>query len=133
MALTVLELRMYLGERIPSNGSASDTLFTDEELGLILDRGAGRFYLTMGHAWNAKAGILSELIDIAEDGSTRNLSKRFDQANRQAQNYYKLALQEDENVASEIPPVVGRGFDAFKRDIGAGDGYVFHHSSVQWP
>lgn len=132
MTIGTTELRMYLGERIPTNGLPEDTLFTDEELATVISRGGGLFYLTLGHGWNAKAGILSELIDVAEDGSVRNLSKRYEQAARQAQSYYKLAVAENEALASEIPPVVGRGFDAYlppKKTAAQ----VFYEHPVAWP
>ena len=118
--MNTTELRMYLGERIPTGDTESNTLFTDVELNEIISRGGGNFYLIMGHAWNAKAGILAELIDIGEDGSSRALSQRYKNAERQAQNYYKLAVSEDATLLAEIPRSVGVGFDAFN-DVSASD------------
>lgn len=132
MAITLLELRMYLGERIPTGGTEADTLFTDAELNTIILRGASNFELTMGHAWNAKAGILSELIDIAEDGSSRALSKRYDQARRQADVYYRRAVAEDEALASEVPPVVGRGFNAFPKNRFYDKTYLAPTDPIPW-
>lgn len=133
VAIAVSELRMYLGERIPASGVEQDTLFTEEELATIIARGEGNLYLTLGHAWNAKAGILSELIDIAEDGSTRALSKRYEQARRQADANYKKAVEEDASLASQVPPVVGKGFDAFPPNADEASSYIFHHTPVTWP
>jgi hypothetical protein len=112
----IQELRLFLGERINSLDTEETTLFTDEELGFIISRAAGKFYRMLALGWAAKAGLLADLIDANEDGSIRNLSQAWEHANKQAAMFAKKADTEDEveiddaMVALRAGPL---GFDAF--------------------
>lgn len=113
MTIGVAELRLQIGERVPSGGTAEDTLFTDDEIEMFISRGGGRYFFTLAYAWSAKAGILSELVDVVEDGSQRLLSQRFRNADRRAEHFGKKAVEEELADLSDIPRAVGKGFDVW--------------------
>jgi hypothetical protein len=72
-ALNVANLRLFLGEPIPSGGDEGDTLFTDAQLSeLIADTGGWEGALADG--WKMKAAAYAGLVDSAEGTSKRALS-----------------------------------------------------------
>jgi len=74
MAMTDVErLRSFLGEMIPAGGSASDTLFTEDQIDDLLDR-HGSPEAARREGWEWKAAILANLVTTTEASSTRKLS-----------------------------------------------------------
>ena len=74
MAMTTEErLRSYLGEMIPVGGSASDTLFSEDQIDDLLTR-HGSPEAARREGWEWKAGILATLVTTTEASSTRKLS-----------------------------------------------------------
>ncbi len=74
MAMTDAErLRSYLGELIPSGGSASDTLFSEDQIDDLLDR-HGTPEDARREGWEWKAAALATLVTTTEASSTRKLS-----------------------------------------------------------
>lgn len=73
------QLRQLLGEDIPANGAASDTLFTDEEITDLVNE-----YPDMERAayqgWRVKAARLSNLVDTTEGNSQKKFSQLLDNA-----------------------------------------------------
>jgi hypothetical protein len=107
-ALTVQDqLRLFLGERVPTGGTAADTFFSDDEIQMLLD---SQPYGVNGAAvmgWAAKAGEWARLIDMNESGGVRNLSQRYRQAMTQL-NYFQGRVEQDIAVNTSAGRVVGR-------------------------
>lgn len=74
-------LRSYLGEMIPVGGSASDTLFSEDQIDDLLER-HGSPEAARREGWEWKSAILANLVTTVEASSTRKLSD----AHRAAQN-----------------------------------------------
>lgn len=72
-------LRSLLGEDVPAEGSADDTLFSEEEIQDLLDR-----FTDMERAayegWRVKAARLSSLVDNTEGNIQRKFSQLLDNA-----------------------------------------------------
>jgi hypothetical protein len=74
MAMTEEErLRAFLGESIPSGGSASDTLFTSDQIEDLLTR-YGSPEVARREGWELKAAALATLVTTVEGSSQRKLS-----------------------------------------------------------
>lgn len=82
MALTDSQrLRALLGEDIPANGAATDTLFTDEEILDFLDQTTGNVERAAYEGWRVKAARLANLVDTTEGNSQKKFSQLLDNAN----------------------------------------------------
>lgn len=72
-------LRSLLGEDVPVDGSAAETLFSDEEIDDLLNR-----FSDMERAayegWRVKAARLSNLVDNTEGNIQRKFSQLLDNA-----------------------------------------------------
>src|SRR6478752_7829163 len=87
MAITDVDrLRGLLGESIPDSGSASDTLFTDEEIQDYLDQ-TGDLDRAAYEGWKVKAARLSNLVDTTEGNSQRKFSQLSTQAEEKVKFY----------------------------------------------
>jgi hypothetical protein len=74
MAMTDTErLRALLGETIPVGGSASDTLFSEDQVDDLLTR-HGSVEAAESEGWRQKAAALATLVDTTEGSSTRKHS-----------------------------------------------------------
>lgn len=87
MALTDAErLRAFLGESIPPGGTASDTLFSEDQINDLLERyGTPAAAQSEGLLW--KAAMLSTMVTTVEGSSQRKLSDA-----------HKAVLQQAESV-----------------------------------
>lgn len=82
MALTDDQrLRGLLGEDIPAAGTASDTLFTDEEITDLLLQANSNVERAAYEGWRVKAARLSSLVDTTEGNSQKKFSQLLDNAN----------------------------------------------------
>lgn len=80
MALTDNEkLRSLLGESVPVDGSASDTLFTDEAIQGLIDENPD-LERAAYEGWRTKAADLSNLVDNTEGNIQRKFSQLLDNA-----------------------------------------------------
>lgn len=87
MAVTDADrLRNLLGEVIPSGGSASDTLFSDETIEDLLDR-YDTVQSCLAEAWDIKASALADLVDTSEGDSKRAMSQAFKNAQERAKHF----------------------------------------------
>jgi hypothetical protein len=128
--VTVSELRLHLGERIPNDGEEEDTNFTDEEIELIIMRAGDSFYLALAIGWAAKAGIYTDLIDTNENGSDRKLDQMWKHCDKQATRFEKLADMEGALVPDLSVLRAGAiGFDAFKQEASAHTFSIFNDDS----
>lgn len=83
MALTAQEeLRQLLGERIPVDGAAEDTMFSEEEIDNFLTKGHGVLYAAAFHGWTAKASELANYTNVIEGNSSREMAELHRQALR---------------------------------------------------
>lgn len=73
------KLRQLLGEDIPASGSASDTLFSDEEIFDLLDESPDIERAAL-NGWRIKAARLSSLVDNTEGNVQRKFSQLLDNA-----------------------------------------------------
>lgn len=111
--MSVALFRTKLGERVPPGGSENDTLFTDNVLQEMLDRAGDNEYRALADAWGTKAGLLAEMIDTDETGSTRKYSQLYAHAFKQWQNYEKLGVELAVDLSSGMRVAGAKGFDAF--------------------
>lgn len=103
------QLRLLVGERIPPGGSETDTLFSDEELSIILNRHEDNLTAAAAEAWAIKAAEFAVLIDISEEGSERRLSQRYRHAMLQLSYYSELVAADKEALLEAARrSVVGR-------------------------
>lgn len=100
------ELRMYLGERVPSGGTEADTLFTDAELTYLLEQTNQSMNRAAAHGWAIKAAEYVNLIDMVEEGSERRLSQRYKHARLQAEYFAGLAALDAEKLLQSARSVV---------------------------
>lgn len=91
-------LRLMLGEKIPTDGTEADTLFSDAEITDLLLRN-GSVEDSLGEGWNTKAAIFASLVDTIEGSSRRAMSDLHNQALKM------VALYEGSNA---ISPAVTR-------------------------
>jgi hypothetical protein len=101
----VSELRLRIGERIPSPGGEGDTLFSNSELESVIVASETMLQATV-LAWQFKAAELSRLVDVAEADSSRKLSQRFKHAQQMA-SVWGAKLLVDEGAALRVS-VVGQ-------------------------
>lgn len=88
MALTENEkLRQLLGERIPSDGAADDTMFSDEEIEDFLVRGHRVLEAAAYHGWEAKAAELANYTNVIEGNSSREMAELHRHALRMMDRY----------------------------------------------
>lgn len=74
MAVTEAErLRALLGELIPAGGTASDTLFSEDQIADLLDR-HGSPEAALQEGMSIKSAILLTLVDTTEGSSIRKHS-----------------------------------------------------------
>lgn len=93
MALSDVDLlRMTLGEVIPTGGSESDTLFSDIQLGAILNASAGLGNKAYLMGWQAKMAAFSELVDVTEGPSSSKFSDLYHAAKDAVDYYRKLVV-----------------------------------------
>jgi len=69
----VTALRSLLGERIPAGGTASDTMFSDEELENIID-GSPSGEQAAYEGWRMKAANFSNLVNVTDGAASREFS-----------------------------------------------------------
>lgn len=75
MALTPIQtLRGLLGEDIPADGDAMDTLFSDQEIQSYLDS-TPSMERAAYEGWRVKMARLSNLVDTTEGNSQKKLSQ----------------------------------------------------------
>jgi len=89
-AQQVSDLRELLGESIPSDGSAADTLFTDDQVTRWLTQSA-----TLNQAalkgWQIKMAHFADLVDVVDGASARSMSDLLDHAEKMVKLYTRLA------------------------------------------
>jgi hypothetical protein len=92
-------LRSRLGEisSLPAEQNGSDTLFPTAEISEILALTTYDLDRATLEGWERKAGKLSGLINIAESGTQRELSRKFDQARKMVDHWAKTV-----SVTAEI-------------------------------
>lgn len=81
-------LRALLGEDIPEDGSASDTLFTNAEIQSYLDANPGNIERAAYDGWRVKAARLANLVDTTEG----NVQRKFSQLSTNAEAMVKVYL-----------------------------------------
>jgi len=84
-------LRSMLGEDIPADGDAGDTLFSTEEI-LDLIESTPSLERAAYEGWRVKAARLSSLVDTTEGNSQR----KFGQLREHAEEMMKLYLRSSE-------------------------------------
>lgn len=80
----VNHVRELIGERVTAGSTEADTMFTDLEIGEILDRNGGSISATVAEAWRIKAAAFASLVDTSEGTSKRAMSDLHENALRMA-------------------------------------------------
>lgn len=85
MTLSLVDqVRMNAGETIPVGGSASDTMFTDEQITDMLLLNNNLVNKTTAMVWRAKAAQFAGLVDVQEGNSSRKMGDMVVAAQAQA-------------------------------------------------
>lgn len=100
--MTVPSLRLLVNEKIPSGGTDADTRFTNDELGLILQRMGMSLYAAAAEAWYVKAGMYEMLIETDESGSNRNLDQIFKHAISMGDRYARAFKTEGDALQGAV-------------------------------
>jgi hypothetical protein len=87
----ITTIRSLLGERIPSGGAQSDTLFTDEEIEQFFQLGDENVNKAVYQGWLAKAAELSNLVDTAEGNYSRKFGQLLEHANSMIKYYGRIS------------------------------------------
>lgn len=83
MAFTDVDrLRMLLGEQIPENGSADDTMFSATEINNLLTLGHDSVEAAAYHGWLAKMAQYANLVTVSEGNASRELTELHKNAKR---------------------------------------------------
>lgn len=83
------KLRLLLGEVIPAGGTASDTMFSADDIDTFLLAGSQNAAALQG--WKAKAAQYSNLVTVTEGNSSRAMSDLYKAALEMVQ-YYEDAV-----------------------------------------
>lgn len=93
-------LRRYLGEKIPQDGTETDTRFMDAELQDLVEE-SKTIYGAASLGWSEKAGMIQEEMGSVEETSTGSEKYRFTQlkdrlayAQTMAQDYRRRESEE---------------------------------------
>lgn len=86
MATDAQSLRQLLGERIPTGGTAADTLFSDQEITDLLTDSDNDHNLAAYHGWVIKAAEFANLTTKSEG----NALEQFSDLHKNALNQIKL-------------------------------------------
>ena len=81
------QLRALIGESIPADGSAADTMFSDAEISDLLERGFDDPMAAAYYGWMEKAANYASLVNVNEGNAARELSDLHRQAMRMADRY----------------------------------------------
>lgn len=73
--------------------------WTDERINQLITEGLSKAKI-LAQAWNAKAALTAELVDISESGSTRAMSTIYKNAMEMAKYWSDLAVKEDDNSSA---------------------------------
>jgi len=88
---SVSELRVMLGESIPTGGSETDTLFTDVQIAAWVDGTKTLNYAAL-KGWEAKMASFSNLVTVTDGAAMRQLSDLMTHA-QQMIAYYKTQIR----------------------------------------
>lgn len=80
-------VRALIGESIPSGGSDSATMFTDEEIEDFLELGNGNINAAAYFGWAEKAANYANLVNVNEGNAARELGELHRQALRMMDRY----------------------------------------------
>jgi len=81
------QVRALIGEAIPSGGSDTDTMFTDNEVDDLLELGFGNVRAAAYYGWIEKAANYSNLVNVNEGNAARELGELHRQALRMAERF----------------------------------------------
>jgi len=75
----VANLRLLLGERIPAGGTETDTMFSDQELEVLID-GSPSLEVASYEGWRMKAANFANLVNVTDGAASREFSDLLDNA-----------------------------------------------------
>lgn len=86
------QLRALLGEAIPASGSASDTMFTDEEIEDLIEKGTNSNFdypleAAAFYGWMEKMANYANLVTVNEGNAMRELTELHRNAQRMVDRY----------------------------------------------
>lgn len=80
-------VRALIGEAIPTGGSDTDTMFTDDEISDMLESGFDSPEAAAYYGWREKAANYAALVNVNEGNAARELSDLHRQALRMMDRY----------------------------------------------
>lgn len=87
----VSNIRSLLGERIPSGGSETDTLFSADEIKALFVLGDEDVMKTVYQGWLAKQAEFANLVDTAEGNYSRKFGQLLEHANAMVKYYGRIS------------------------------------------
>lgn len=84
----VTALRLRLGESIPADGTAADTMFSEEQLQSIVDTTETADEAAL-EGWEIKKAALANLVNVTDGAASRELGMLFDHAVEMVDSYSK--------------------------------------------
>lgn len=83
------KLRDMLGEAIPHNGDAADTMFSDQKILSLLEDSNGLLEKAAYEGWRIKAAEYAGLVDVTDGNATRNMSDLLEHAQDMLRTYLR--------------------------------------------
>lgn len=96
---SMAQLRKLLGEEIPEDGTSQDTLFSDEELQLLLSSNPGNLERAAYDGWRIKAAHFANLVDVTDGNASRAMSDLMDNADKMVKIFARSSLGPTEGRA----------------------------------
>jgi hypothetical protein len=84
------QVRLAVGENIPADGGEADTMFTNAQIQNMLDASGGVVVKAALSGWQAKAAEYSNLVNVSEGNSQREMSDLYKAALKMVEYYEGL-------------------------------------------
>ena len=92
MALTDADrLRNMLGEPVPEGGSATDTLFSEDQIKDLLEQAGDNLERAAFEGWRIKAAHFANLVDVTDGNASRAMSDLLGHANDMVKVYMRAS------------------------------------------
>jgi hypothetical protein len=102
-AAEIATLRGLLGESIPEDGDETDTMFSDADLGVLIDEAPNMDRAAM-QGWRNKAANFANLVNVVDGASSRDFSDLLDNAMQMV----KLYTRSDGSGLTQGRTTIGR-------------------------
>lgn len=88
----IAQLRKLLGEEIPEGGTPEDSIFSDDDLQLLIDANPGNLERAAYDGWRTKAAHFANLVDVTDGNASRAMSDLMDNADKMVKIFARSSL-----------------------------------------